>query len=323
MAAFAIWVGTAASGYSGRPPDALGAGALAEELRSCGSLPRRRPSIVTQMTPAAGDPERDERAHLDRAGSGGGRDRGEQEPRCQPGSVDRPVRSRGECNDIQQVRPRSSPKYRCSSGDRERRRGLECGIWASAWSCSSVNCDQLSRSLTRSPTHIANRRTFDAPLRESMSPGQAWFVLAVLDIDGFKAINDEQGHAQGDRALVAVAQTLKASVRQWTSSPDLRRQFAVLISGALAASGGISTEDHHLDAVWNVPGLQTRRSRSRSARAEFSAGDTADSLIHRADEALYQAKHLARTAWWQGERPTRGPDPAGRHNRAHTQTTPS
>ena len=62
-------------------------------------------------------------------------------------------------------------------------------------------------------THIANRRAFDQALGERMGPGQLGFVLAFLDIDDFKTINDQQGHAQGDRSLVALAQTLKAAVR--------------------------------------------------------------------------------------------------------------
>jgi diguanylate cyclase len=147
-------------------------------------------------------------------------------------------------------------------------------------------------------TQIANRRTFDQTLRECMSPGRPGFVLAVLDIDGFKSINDEQGHAQGDRALVALAQTLKASVRSQDLVARLGGdEFALVISGLSLrqAEFRLKTVISAL-ASTHFPGTadSSFTLTVSGGVAEFSAGDTAASLIHRADEALYQAKHLGK-----------------------------
>jgi len=149
-------------------------------------------------------------------------------------------------------------------------------------------------------TQLANRRTFDGTVLEWMSPGRPGFgfVLAVLDIDAFKSINDEQGHAQGDRALVALAQTLKASVRSQDLVARLGGdEFALLISGlslrqaefrlktvisALASTHFPGTNDSSFTLTVSC------------GVSEFSAGDTPASLTHRADEALYQAKHLGK-----------------------------
>ena len=146
-------------------------------------------------------------------------------------------------------------------------------------------------------THIANRRTFDGTLREWMSPGQPGFVLAVLDIDGFKTINDEQGHVQGDRALVALSQTLKGSVR----SKDLVArlggdEFAVLMTNLTLrqAEFRLKTIISSLAATLSRIRRFVLHSTVGVGVAEFSAGDTVGSMIHRADEALYQAKHLGK-----------------------------
>ena len=147
-------------------------------------------------------------------------------------------------------------------------------------------------------TNIANRRTFDQTLHEWMSPGHPGFVVGVFDIDGFKAINDGHGHAQGDRALVALAQTLKSSVRSHDLVARLGGdEFALLASGltlrqaefrlktiiaALASTqfAGIDGSSITLTVSCGV--------------SEFSAGDTSASLLHRADAALYQAKRLGK-----------------------------
>ena len=146
-------------------------------------------------------------------------------------------------------------------------------------------------------THIANRRTFDQTLREWMGPGR-WIVLAMFDIDAFKSINDEQGHAQGDKALVALAQTLKASVRANDLVARLGGdEFALLISGLTLrqAEFRLKTVISALSST-HFPGIadSSFTLTVSAGAAEFSAGDTAGSLIHRADEALYQAKHLGK-----------------------------
>jgi diguanylate cyclase (GGDEF)-like protein len=147
-------------------------------------------------------------------------------------------------------------------------------------------------------THIANRRAFDQALGQRMSPGQLGFVLAFLDIDGFKTINDQQGHAQGDRSLVALAQTLKGAVRPDDLVARLGGdEFSLLMTGITLrqAEFRLKTIISAL-AGTHFPGANDSSfTLTVSAGvSEFSAGDTAASLMHRADEALYQAKHLGK-----------------------------
>jgi diguanylate cyclase (GGDEF)-like protein len=148
-------------------------------------------------------------------------------------------------------------------------------------------------------THIASRGAFDRTLTEWMSRGMAQFVLAMVDIDNFKTINDTHGHGVGDRALVAVAQALQSAIR--SQSDMVGRiggdEFAVLIADLPSRqaenrlrmlNGALSSVS--IGARGGVPVKLTLS----VGMADRSAGDTVDSLKQRADEALYEAKRLGR-----------------------------
>jgi diguanylate cyclase len=147
-------------------------------------------------------------------------------------------------------------------------------------------------------THVANRRAFDQTLREWMAPDRPGFVLAVLDVDEFKTINDTLGHAVGDQALIKVTRSLTASVRGYDLVARLGGdEFALLMSGltlrqaeyrlkTIVAAIATSEKSEPGDPEVNVT--------VSAGAAEFSAGDTAASLMQRADRALYTAKRLGR-----------------------------
>ena len=142
-------------------------------------------------------------------------------------------------------------------------------------------------------TGIANRRTFERTCREWLEPSRPGFVLAMIDVDNFKQVNDRCGHAVGDRLLVAVAETLNASLRAGSLVARVGGdEFALLVAditlrqaeGRFAAVGRSVQEACRLiiedgDAPSITIGV-----------AECSAGDTPQSLQQRADAALYEAK---------------------------------
>ncbi len=151
--------------------------------------------------------------------------------------------------------------------------------------------DRLSRE--DSLTGLANRRAWDEALERAAAiarragPG---YAILLLDLDDFKDINDRHGHQRGDEVLAAVGAALVGRVR----SADLVArvggdEFAVLCpgTGLLAA--------HHLaedlaEVVARVPGA---RSASVGA-AVHRVGDDVDSVMARADRALYEAKDRRR-----------------------------
>jgi len=147
-------------------------------------------------------------------------------------------------------------------------------------------------------TQVANRRTFDDRCRELLRTNSSVVALALLDVDDFKSINDAHGHAAGDRVLTALAACLKSSVR----ADDLVAriggdEFAVLASGVTLRQAEARFRSvlsaMHTPGQPLVDGLPTTVSLSCGV-AEFSAGDSRETLLRRADEALYDAKRAGK-----------------------------
>lgn len=157
-----------------------------------------------------------------------------------------------------------------------------------------MQLDHTRREASVDPlTNVPNRRTFERTCRDWLQPGRHGFVLAMADVDDFKRINDQYGHAAGDKLLVAVAETLGRSVR----ADDLVArvggdEFAILAGGLtlaqaerrLGAVGKMVQEACRLVVPDGVgPSISI-------GLAECSVGDTLESLRQRADAALYEAK---------------------------------
>jgi diguanylate cyclase len=153
-------------------------------------------------------------------------------------------------------------------------------------------------------TSIPNRRTFDRTLErwiaEHKGSGRS-FVLAILDLDNFKAINDTRGHPVGDRVLICAARFFGKSIRQ---NDFLARfggeEFVMLIDGLDTARAHAKFTDmlQRLAAMsydYEIPGGVASISFTASCGlAEAESGEAADSLLRRADEALYEAKRTGK-----------------------------
>ena len=154
--------------------------------------------------------------------------------------------------------------------------------------------DTTRREATTDPlTNLANRRVFDRVLRNWMGPNRPPFVMAMLDVDDFKSINDRHGHGTGDKVLVAVAETLVKSLRP----EDLVARLGGDEFALLAAPLGLQQAQERFSGIVGAigkacaPFLADGTTATVSlGLAEFSAGDTAESLLKRADQALYEAK---------------------------------
>jgi diguanylate cyclase len=143
-------------------------------------------------------------------------------------------------------------------------------------------------------TNVANRRGFDQTLERWLAQAHPSFVLAILDIDHFKQINDSHGHAVGDDVLRYVATCLTESFR----SDDLVARVGGDEFAVLAAGLTLRQAEHRL------AGVLARIAEGRPGEAarppvvptlscgisECSAGDTPASLYERADDAQYLAK---------------------------------
>jgi diguanylate cyclase (GGDEF)-like protein len=161
-------------------------------------------------------------------------------------------------------------------------------------------------------TGIGNYRRFWQALRSEAARARRHaqpFSLVVLDLDGFKAINDELGHQAGDRALRTVARALTGQVR--TEDVVCRQggdEFAVI---AVAAGPDEASELSRrlVDAVSHAARREVSRPLTASAGwATFGEPEVSpEGLLARADRALLDSKRA-------GRRPAGKRDGAGRRD---------
>jgi diguanylate cyclase (GGDEF)-like protein len=144
-------------------------------------------------------------------------------------------------------------------------------------------------------TGLANRALLHERLDEAFLAAHSGtpLVLLLLDLDGFKEVNDTYGHAAGDGLLVAVAERLRDAVRSTDTVARLGGdEFAVLLQGPGSLEDAYSIADRILAAVQSpadVGGVRLEPRVSIGA-APWSGDLLPDHLIRQADIALYAAK---------------------------------
>lgn len=123
-------------------------------------------------------------------------------------------------------------------------------------------------------------------------------AVLFLDLDGFKTINDTQGHAAGDIVLAAVATRLLANVRRTDTVARLGGdEYVVLCEGA--RPGDVDALARRLEAAVSEPvpfGSHLAVVGASIGVAWASDGDTADTLLARADAAMYAVKRASRNS---------------------------
>lgn len=148
-------------------------------------------------------------------------------------------------------------------------------------------------------TGLANRRAFDTAIEQLIgnSGRRPAYTLTLFDIDHFKNINDEYGHAIGDEVLKSFSQLVHEEVRE----TDLAcryggEEFAILLEGDLDSGRAVCERIRQRFAIraWSVDGKRHfRASVSAGVVALPPAGDIQEFFIA-CDEALYRAKGAGR-----------------------------
>jgi two-component system cell cycle response regulator len=145
-------------------------------------------------------------------------------------------------------------------------------------------------------TKIANRRTFEATLEREVaraSRSAEHVSLVMLDIDFFKALNDNYGHQAGDEVLRNVAAALSCACRDFDIAARYGgEEFAVIMPGCGPEEAKEIAERLRL-AVSAAPAIASITASAGVATYPAHAGD-ADTLVRAADEALYASKHAGR-----------------------------
>lgn len=160
--------------------------------------------------------------------------------------------------------------------------------------------DSIERSARRDPlTGALNRRGIEEVLRGELDRskrGHTPLCLALIDIDRFKMINDTAGHAAGDEVLCKVAECIAATLRSYDSCGRLGGdEFLILLPGTNITTAAqicgrmlyqASTLAPH-PAIGITPTISV-------GFTEYDNSDSPESIVARADRALYEAKHAGR-----------------------------
>lgn len=151
-------------------------------------------------------------------------------------------------------------------------------------------------------TGLCNRRHFYELAGNEIARAsrlQSSFSLAILDVDHFKNVNDEFGHAIGDELLIALAQTLKAKMRSIDIVARIGgEEFAILMPHTGLGSA-ITVMDRLREELADstVPlndGRLVRFTVSIGVTAQQAGEADIDAMLARADKALYTAKGSGR-----------------------------
>lgn len=152
-------------------------------------------------------------------------------------------------------------------------------------------------AITDSLTRAFNRRQMETLVHDEVERAQRYhqpMSLIILDIDHFKAVNDNYGHSVGDKVLQQVSAILAHSLRQ---SDSLGRwggeEFLILLPQIHADAAASVAEKVRLAVYTTDFGLHEPVTISLGI-AELRAGESAGEWITRADKALYRAKDRGR-----------------------------
>jgi diguanylate cyclase (GGDEF)-like protein len=151
-------------------------------------------------------------------------------------------------------------------------------------------------------TGLSNRTHFHEQLETALDRPAGVSVL-LIDLDGFKAVNDTLGHAAGDVLLISVADKMRAALRAGDVAARLGGdEFAVLLHGCTGVEAE-QTAQRILEALAEpveLAGTQVCANASIGAAAA-TTDEGVGALLRRADMAMYAAKSAGKGRWMRYE----------------------
>ena len=165
------------------------------------------------------------------------------------------------------------------------------GYWT--YRLRKLNAALLHLSNTDSLTGLANRQKLSSCMAEAMIRSHQFdlpFSVLLLDVDNFKNVNDTYGHLAGDAVLQALSAIIVKELRvQDTAGRWGGEEFLVLLPETGAEKAVELAENLRNKVSTHVFAADLHCTISIGV-AEMRHGDTPDTLVHRADTALYSAK---------------------------------
>lgn len=188
-----------------------------------------------------------------------------------------------------------------TSALRRQRRRLEAEVADRTRDLLAANTRLDMLASTDPLTGLLNRRRFmELAAAEQLRAGRHKRPLSLLliDLDHFKRVNDDYGHRMGDAVLRTAATVVSGAVR----GSDLAARFGgeelVLLLPETDLAGAVGMAERlrqaFAAATTSLDGTEVRVTASVGVAAWRGQGESLDNLIHRADQALYAAKHAGR-----------------------------
>ena len=160
--------------------------------------------------------------------------------------------------------------------------------------------EQRQKALTDPLTGLPNRAAWDERCELEVARWQRYggeLLMAVLDIDFFKRINDNYGHLAGDKVLKIIATELAKRLRKTDFIARFGGEEFVLLIPGTPLEGAQQLLETLRTAIESCPfhfkGERVTITLSAGVSA-FAAGERAEQVFERADQALYRAKRSGR-----------------------------
>ncbi len=153
-------------------------------------------------------------------------------------------------------------------------------------------------------THLPNRVLLADRMQQAMARTQRReqiMAVAFLDLDGFKAVNDQHGHAMGDKLLVNIAQQMKSALREGDTLARIGGDEFVVVLADLHHTSDCETLLKRLLKAASTPveldDLLLEVSASIGVTLYPQDGSDADQLLRHADQAMYLAKQAGKNCY--------------------------
>ncbi|MCX8026287.1 MAG: diguanylate cyclase [Thermodesulfovibrionales bacterium] len=152
-------------------------------------------------------------------------------------------------------------------------------------------------AITDKLTQIYNRLKIEESLSNEIERARRYnsiFSIILIDIDHFKRVNDEHGHIVGDKVLVEFAKILSNRIRKTDICGRWGGEEFILICPHTNLEEAFNIAKDLQKTIIQYNFFSVGKITASFGISTFSHDDTSDSLIKRADDALYQAKNGGR-----------------------------
>lgn len=158
--------------------------------------------------------------------------------------------------------------------------------------------DEIARIADEdSLTELFNRRKINKLIQNEIERSNRYkkgFSIIIMDIDFFKRVNDEYGHLAGDRLLKMFTKIMKQTIRHTDTAGRWGGEEFVILCPETNMDGAMALAEKIRERIGSHVFDEFGRQTASFGVACFVDNDSVDSIINRADIALYNAKNAGR-----------------------------